>query len=242
MTTSPTAPPPAPSPARPAGFRRHLPAIVRHLFDVPRLSFSIGLFIVLAIGLPQFVHWRFPTILLVAWNIAVGLHLSLMMVMMASSDEATTLERARRLDEGALSILILSTIAGLAGLLAILAELAVVKDLTGFVRYSHIALAGMTVFTSWSFIHVMFALYYAHDWTLDRAKGQRPGLHIPSENNPDYWDFLYVAIVIGTSGQTADVEFTSKHLRRIGLVHCMLAFFFNTTVLALTINIAASLI
>lgn len=209
---------------------------------MPRLSFSIGLFIVLAIGLPQFVHWRFPTILLVAWNIAVGLHLSLMMVMMASSDEATTLERARRLDEGALSILILSTIAGLAGLLAILAELAVVKDLTGFVRYSHIALAGMTVFTSWSFIHVMFALYYAHDWTLDRAKGQRPGLHIPSENNPDYWDFLYVAIVIGTSGQTADVEFTSKHLRRIGLVHCMLAFFFNTTVLALTINIAASLI
>jgi uncharacterized membrane protein len=38
------------------------------------------------------------------------------------------------------------------------------------------------------------------------------------------------------------VCFTNKPMRRIGLVHCVLAFVFNTTVLALTINIAASLI
>jgi uncharacterized membrane protein len=58
---------------------------------------------------------------------------------------------------------------------------------------------------------------------------------------PDYWDFLYFSAVIGTSGQTADVSFTSKAMRRTGLVHCVLAYFYNTTVLALTINIAASL-
>jgi uncharacterized membrane protein len=58
---------------------------------------------------------------------------------------------------------------------------------------------------------------------------------------PDYGDFLYFACVIGTSGQTADVSFTSRAMRRIGTVHCVLAFFFNTTVVALTINIASGL-
>ena len=241
---APTRPAPAsPAPAHAAPSPRlRLPRPLRHLVARPRLSLAVGVFLGLALGLPWVVSWRLPTVLLTAWNAAAGLHLVLMMGLMASSDETTTLKRARRLDEGALTILALSAIAGLAGLLAILAELAVVKDLTGFARATHIALAGLTVFTAWSFIHVMFALHYAHDWTLDRAAGRTPGLRIPGEERPDYWDFLYVAVVIGTSGQTADVEFTSKRMRRIGLVHCTLAFFFNATVLALTINIAASLV
>ena len=63
----------------------------------------------------------------------------------------------------------------------------------------------------------------------------------PDTTTPDYLDFLYVAAVIGTSGQTADVAFNSPHMRRIGLLHSVLAFLFNTSLLALTINIAASL-
>jgi|GEM_PF-5061079 len=51
----------------------------------------------------------------------------------------------------------------------------------------------------------------------------------------------HVAAVIGTSGQTADVSFTSKPMRRIGSLHCILAYLFNTTVLALLINIGASM-
>ena len=58
---------------------------------------------------------------------------------------------------------------------------------------------------------------------------------------PGYGDFFYFACVIGTSGQTADVVFNGSALRPVGTLHCILAFFFNTTVLALTVNIAASL-
>ena len=209
---------------------------------ISRLALAIVLFVALVAALPFLVTWRWPTILLVAWNVAAGTHLVSLAAMMAGSDDRATLYRARLLDEGALAILGLSTVAGLAGLLAVLAELAVVKDLTGLARWSHVALAGLTVFTSWAFIHAMYAVHYAHDWVIAAAAGDTPGLHIPGESRPDYWDFLYVAVVIGTSGQTADVEFTSKRLRRIGLVHCAIAFFFNTTVLALTINIAASLV
>lgn len=240
--TKPTGPSAAPASGSHSPELHRWPRGLRHLIVRPRLMAMITIFVVLAVGLPFVVHWRWPTIMLVAWNAAVGFHLVLMMVMMARSDGHTTLRRAQRLDEGALTILSLSAVAGLAGLLAILAELAVVKDQTGFWRLAHIGLAGVTVFSSWSFIHVMFALHYAHEWMLASATGKEPGLRIPAEDKPDYWDFLYVAVVVGTSGQTADVEFTSKPMRRLGLAHCVLAFFFNATVLALTINIAASLV
>ena len=238
MTRDAPSPPPPPT----IDGLRHLPPFLRHLVARPRLALAIGLFCGLAGGLPFVVDWRWPTIVLVAWNFAAVVHLGLTLTMMAQSDAHTTLHRARRLDDGALVILSMSALAGLAGLLAIIGELAVVKNLTGASRLAHIALAGGTVVTAWSFIHVMFALHYAHDWTIASAAGGDPGLRIPGETHPDYWDFLYVAVVIGTSGQTADVEFTSKKMRRIGLGHCALAFFFNTTVLALTINIAASLV
>jgi uncharacterized membrane protein len=64
----------------------------------------------------------------------------------------------------------------------------------------------------------------------------------PGTQNPDYYDFLYFSYVIGVACQTADVDITSSPMRRTALVHCVLAFFFNSAVLALTINIAAGLI
>jgi Protein of unknown function (DUF1345) len=43
------------------------------------------------------------------------------------------------------------------------------------------------------------------------------------------------------ASQTADVNISSPATRRVALVHCVLAFFFNSAALALTINIAAGL-
>lgn len=222
--------------------RRRLPPIVRHLARRPRLLTALALFALLLVVLPRIVDWRWPTDLLIAWNVAVASLLALDFLMMARSDETTMRARAALLDEGQEAILALSVAAAVASLLAIVAELAVVRDLAGLARAAHVALAAATVLVGWLFIHVMFAIHYAHEWTRAQALGRPPGLRIPGEDHPDYWDFLYVAIVIGTSGQTADVEFTSKAMRRTGLVHCALAFFFNTAVLALTVNIAAGLL
>jgi uncharacterized membrane protein len=72
--------------------------------------------------------------------------------------------------------------------------------------------------------------------------GRTAGLQFPGDEDPDYGDFFYAAAIVGTSGQTADVSYVSKPMRRIGSLHCILAYFFNTTVLALLINIAASLL
>ena len=111
----------------------------------------------------------------------------------------------------------------------------------GLIKIGHVTLAGVTVLFSWAFMQVMFTLHYAHDYYAVACHGGHPGLQFPGDDHPDYGDFFHFAAIIGTSGQTADISFSSKPMRRIGSVHCILAYLFNTTVLALLINIGAGL-
>jgi uncharacterized membrane protein len=100
----------------------------------------------------------------------------------------------------------------------------------------------LTILASWAFMQVMFALHYAHDFYAQQGKGLSGGLQFPGTDQPNYADFVYFAVVIGTSGQTADVSFSNTAMRKVGTVHCALAFFFNTSLIALTINVASSLL
>jgi len=59
--------------------------------------------------------------------------------------------------------------------------------------------------------------------------------------DPDYWDFLYYALVVAMTAQVSDVQITNKSIRRLTTVHGVISFFFNVTVLALTINIVSTL-
>ena len=181
------------------------------------------------------------TRLLLCWNAAVVLYVAMVLWLVATADMDAIKRRASRQDEGQKTILLLTALAVVASLVAIVAEFSTIKTLEGSQKNLHIALTASTVACSWLFMHVMFGMHYAHDYYLSNRHGKEPGLAFPQEPTPDYWDFLYFAAVIGTSGQTADVSFTSKSMRRIGLAHCVLAYFYNTTVLALTINMAAGL-
>ena len=127
-------------------------------------------------------------------------------------------------------------------LYAIAVDLAAAKSLSGAQRAGHVAMAVLTLVTSWLFTQTMFAFQYAHDFYLARQRERADPLSFPGTPDPAYTDFMYFACVIGTSGQTADVAFASRRMRRVGLLHCVLAFVFNTTLLALTINVAAGLV
>ena len=96
-----------------------------------------------------------------------------------------------------------------------------------------------TILLSWSFIQVMFAFHYAHEFY---AEHRQPagGLGFPGQEAPDYWDFLYFAFVIGMTFQVSDVTVRSKVMRKTVLAHGLLSFIFNVTLLALAINLAAS--
>jgi uncharacterized membrane protein len=213
-----------------------------HVFQVrPRLLIVLLLGVLAGMLLPTGLVSQPVTRWLVAWNFGTGLYIVLAALMMIRSSRGHMRHRAQLQDDGKYAILFLTVVAAIASLVAIAFELAVVKDLHGWTKGAHVALAGLTVVDSWGFIQIMFTLHYAHDYYLAACHGSKPGLAFPDDPDPDYGDFFYFAAVIGTSGQTADVAFVTKPMRRIGSLHCILAYLFNTTVLALLINIGASL-
>lgn len=234
----------------------------RHRVFRPRLMVSIAAAVVVGLCVPADTVDVGITRALIGFDTGVCLFLVLAGMMFTSASRESLMKRAAKEDEGQYVVLMLVILAAIASLAAIVFELGLVKDLKGGARTGHIAIAGLTVVASWAFTHTMFAMHYAHNYYLRQSgPSGNGGLLFPgfkdgkdgrsasgeveldeSEDQPDYLDFLYFAFIIGTSGQTADVSFTSKQMRRLGTLHCVLAFLFNTSILALCINIAASLI
>lgn len=214
---------------------------LRALLARPRLMLAVLVAVAVGLFLPESVTKHLVARLLVAWNAGACLYIAMAATMMMRSSHHHMRKRAQTQDDGALAILFLVVAAAVASLVAIAAELAVVKDLHGLARTAHIALAGLTVISSWAFIQVIFALHYAHEYYVRLEARTDPGLQFVNEQQPDYGDFFYASAIIGTSGQTADVSFSSKPMRRLGSVHCIVSYLFNTTVLALLVNIGAGL-
>lgn len=103
-----------------------------------------------------------------------------------------------------------------------------------------IVLAASSLLLAWLLMNTMFALHYAHDYYGDDAcQNKRGGLKFPNDGDPDYWDFVYFAFVLGMTFQVSDVQVTDRRMRRIALVHGVVAFFFNVVIVALSVNIVA---
>jgi len=208
----------------------------------PKLVAAIVIGTVVAAGfavVPNDLDWTTRTVL--TWDLACGFFVAATLWAMRGRDTQAMRTRAAFEDEGGAAILALTLLATAASLAAVAAELHVAKGAATAVR---VALAFGTVALSWCFVHLIFALHYAHEFYAPAgAKGAatRGGLLFPGDQAPDYWDFLHFSMVIGVAAQTADIQITSKPLRRIGTAHSLTAFGFNTVVLALTINLLASL-
>ena len=225
--------------ARGFSFRR-MP-ILRVLLVRPRLLISIIVGCVIGVGLPSSWVPHLVTRSLIAWNSAALLYFALALEMMARSNLTHMRSRARSQDEGRYTVLALVIMSSVVTLFATAVELSAAKDVHGALKAGHVGLACLTVFSTWFVNQTMFALHYAHDYYSGDEK-RCHGLSFPGDDKPDYFDFLYASAIIGTSGQTADVTFDTSPVRRLALVHSVLSFFFNTIVLALTINIAAGLL
>lgn len=152
--------------------------------------------------------------------------------------------RAARQDDSTLVILVAILLAIAASFTSIAGLLSEVKESTQDPRMLHLALAASTILLSWTVTQVVFTLQYAHEF-YRHSDGQRSvvgGFHFLGDNNPDYWDFFYFATLIGAASQTSDVSIRTKPLRRLVTLHAIISFFFNTAGLALTIDLAASVI
>lgn len=186
--------------------------------------------------------WPWTTRLLMAWDLGALLYLGAVTLMMARADHDAMRRRASREDEGAVTVLLLTSLAASASFVAIVVELAGLGQVSPLGKTLHLTLAVVTILCSWFLVHITFALHYAHEYYGEGGDGQRGGLKLPGGGHePDYWDFLYFSFNLGAAAQTSDISITSRVVRRVVLAHTILSFLFNTTILALGINVAASL-
>lgn len=204
----------------------------------PRLFLSALLGVAVIAVLAAATNWKIATKLLIGWDVGIAFYLVLMVVLMTRSDVHRIRRRAALQDDGRIAILVLTAAAALASIGAIIAELGAQA---GSARTpAQLIIGTVTIVLSWAFIHAMFALHYAHEFYDEDESGG--GLTFPGKDEPDYWDFVYFSLVIGMTSQVSDVAVTSKSIRLTVAAHGVVSFFFNVTLLALMVNIAASVI
>lgn len=182
--------------------------------------------------------------LALSWVIGAALFLGLTAIVLAPASPDVLRRRARQLDPRRWVILAIIVAAAMISLFALGFTLQKEPNETALGLTVRLLLAGATVAVSWTLTHTTFALHYAHHYYGDGpAPGpadDRGGLAFPGNELPDYWDFLYFSFVVGMTCQVSDVQVTSRAMRRLTLLHGVLAFFFNTVILALAVNLVAS--
>jgi uncharacterized membrane protein len=206
---------------------------IRMLRSRPRLSSSGVLLVALITGL-YYTGVGLPLALLLSFDLAAVVFLSSTAVLFNRSETDDMRTQARSQDVGRWGILWTSVVLSAVVLLALGVELR--GDQSGGIVA--VAVAAGSIVLSWLFVNTMFALHYAHGYYGNYGAEHR-GLDFPGDEEPDYWDFAYFAIVIGMTFQVSDVQITSRHLRRMALVHSVIAFFFNVFIIAISVNIVA---
>jgi len=178
---------------------------------------------------------------LVGWNSFTVLFLALVLEWMSRQSPEQFRSAHEQEDETAPFVLLVATVAAFLSVVAIVGLLAFPPLIPASERAFRSGLAGLTVVSSWVLVAIMFTLHYANVYYRPDEDGPG-GLAFPGDREPDYRDFLYYSFVIGCASQTGDVATVSRAMRHLTMVHGIVSFAFNTAILALTINVGASLL
>jgi uncharacterized membrane protein len=131
-----------------------------------------------------------------------------------------------------LFFIVLVSLVGLALAISLVPDL---RDLETVRGVTLAFMAALGVVSAWGVLHTSYALHYAYLYY--RCEGSAGGLAFPGEQSPEQLDFAYFAFTIGTSFAVSDVDVTDRAIRRAVLGHQVLSFYFNTSILALVVNL-----
>lgn len=212
--------------------------VVRFIIGRKRLLSSTVAGLVLLALLPN--EMRLATRFILAWDFTAVLYITSIMWMIGRSTVEDCHDHAALNDEGDWTILLLVVASATVSFICIAVELPALKSGEHSLLLG-VIITGLTVLLSWSFTHTVFTLHYANIYYRPDEDGPG-GLVFPGHREPDYRDFLYYSFVIGCASQTADVATVSRAMRHLTMVHGIVSFVFNTAILALTINVGASLL
>jgi uncharacterized membrane protein len=217
-------------------------SIVRSIAIRPKVYLAVLVGVLAAYVLPATIAGNFRTA--ISFDAGAIIYLVFSLYLMQACSSAEMRRRAAVQDDGAAMILLLVVVAVALSFWTILGVLSEAKQASGTGKTLHVAMAAATILLFWLVTQIAFTFHYAHEF-YQPDEGPEPfegGLAFPGNGPPDYWDFFYFSTSIGAASQTSDVSIRTKSLRRLVTLHAILSFFFNTAVLALAINIGASLI
>ena len=184
--------------------------------------------------------------LVASWDIFCLCILALLWAGTHRADAAHLRRLATRQDPGRTWTFVAVLVGTSAALLAVVVLLSGLPNLRGREALVHVLLSVGAVAGAWLLLHSVFALRYAHTYFSEDETTVPPdalgGLEFPGGPPGTYWDFAYFSFVVGMTAQTADVAVSSTRMRRLVMLHGLLAFAFNTSIVALSINLVAGLL
>lgn len=176
--------------------------------------------------------------MILGFNLAAVVFIAMALPLwLADGPEAARARAAR--DDGGRILLMLTSVAVIGAILLALGKM--IGGIKGLSPSDFAIVAGTLVLT-WIFSNLVYAFHYAHVFYDQKDEGDAGGILFPEGSRPIFSDFVYFAFTIGMTCQTADLNITSRHIRRVVTLHGLFAFFFNLGVLALTINVLSGII
>lgn len=175
---------------------------------------------------------------LIGWDVAAASFLIGVWLTVWRLDPEATQRRATRLDPSRSLADLLVISAGVAILAAVALALVRAGGTHGGTKAYLLAVGLVSVVFSWMSVHTIFTLIYARLYYGDEPGG----IDFNEPDRPDYLDFAYLAFTIGMTFQVSDTNLTAKLIRRTALRQGLISYLFGAVIIALVINIVASLL
>jgi uncharacterized membrane protein len=197
------------------------------------VSFAVG---VAAFALAMaLTAWQMAV--LIGWSTTAGVTVCWTVSAVLHRDAAATKALATREDASPGVADLLLTAAASGSLLAIGLALVKAAHDKGSAKAVLTAMAVFAVVLSWGVVHSVFTLRYAHLYY--RGGG---GIDFNEDADPDYRDFAYLALTVGMTFQVSDTDLKTKEIRRTATRHALLSYLFGAVIIAMAINVVASLL
>ncbi len=203
-----------------------------------RLLIALGM-AALSLTLTGGLIW--PSRIIMTWVVYALTVLFLAWAAIGTMHPREALNTYRIQDSSRWLIFLFVLLAAVVSLAAVVVLLVYVKPMPVHHYRLYVSLSAIAVVSSWWLVHTLFVLRYAHLY-YGNGHTKPGGLNFPDTVEPNYMDFAYFTFGIGMTSQVADVGPTNGSMRRLVLWHSLLSFGFNTSIIALTINVLSGLL
>ena len=202
-----------------------------HLRQRPTLLLALVVLLVAGGIAALFAGLPLRASVLVGWCAGAATHAALLLRTLVVTPPEGMRSHAALVDESRWTIIGITLAAALAALFGVVSEIG-----GGGARANYSVLLGIaTIVLSWAYLHLLFAVHYAHTYWLDDGGIDFPG----GKQQPDWAEFLYFSFTIGMTAQVSDVTTSSHAMRRLVLTHALASFIFNAAILGLAVNVLA---